>query len=94
MAYEQIRKMYLPSSNRALSMHEHRLRFYSQTDAVERGFLAPFQGASLVGGWFLGLKPQAVSWSPFGARNQMSKLQALRAAYNVDNFGAVVHLLT
>jgi hypothetical protein len=33
-------------------MHEHRLRFYSQTDAVERGFLAPFQGASLVGGWF------------------------------------------
>ena len=51
------------------SMHEHRFRFESETGAVECGFLAPFQGASLGGGCLLGLKPQAESWSPFGARN-------------------------
>ena len=56
-------------------MQEHGLRFDSETGAAERGFLALFSGASLVGGWFLGLKPQAVSWSPFVARDQMSKLQ-------------------
>jgi hypothetical protein len=36
--------------------------------------LAPFQGASLGGGCLLGVKPQAESWSPFGARDQTSKL--------------------
>jgi hypothetical protein len=33
----------------------------------------PFR-ARCRGGWFLGLKPQAESSSPFGARDQMSKL--------------------
>jgi hypothetical protein len=54
------------------SMHEHQLRMESETGAVERGFLAPFRGLRW-GGCLLGLKPQAESRSPFGARNQMSK---------------------
>jgi hypothetical protein len=56
-------------------MHDDPLRFESETGAVERGFLAPFQGAPLGGGCLLGVKPQAESWSPFGARDRMSKLQ-------------------
>jgi hypothetical protein len=38
----------------------------SELDAIGGGSLAPFQGASLWGGWSLGLKPQAESWSPCG----------------------------
>ena len=52
-------------------MHDHPLRLESETGTVERGFLAPFEGASLGGGCLLGLKPQAESWNPFGARNQI-----------------------
>jgi hypothetical protein len=67
----------LPSSSIARSlMREHGLRFESESRAVERGFLAPFQGASLGRGSLLGLKPQAESWSPFGAQDQMARLQA------------------
>ena len=54
------------------SMHEHRFRFESETGTVELGFLSPFQGAPLGGGCLQGLKPQAESWSPFGARNAKS----------------------
>jgi hypothetical protein len=60
-------------------MHDDPLRFESETGAVERGFLAPFQGGSLGGGCLLGLKRQAESWSPFGAPDQMSKLQGPKA---------------
>jgi Domain of unknown function (DUF4105) len=67
----------LPSSSIARSStHEHLLRFEIETDVAEGGFLAPLAGASLGGGCFLGLKPQAEFWSPVGARHQMSKLPA------------------
>jgi hypothetical protein len=74
----------LPSSSIArLSMHQRRFRFESETGAVERGFLAPFQGASPRGGCLLGLKPQAESWSPFGARDQMFNLQSPKGQGNI-----------
>jgi len=83
-----------PKGQSASPVQGHGLRFDSVTGAAERGFLVLFQGASLAGGWFLGLKPQAESRSPFGARDQMSNCRALRATYNVDNFEAVVYLLS
>jgi hypothetical protein len=63
-------------------MHQHRFRFEGETGAVERGFHAPFQGASPEGGCLLGLKPQAESWSPFRARDQMSRLQGPKVQEN------------
>jgi hypothetical protein len=44
--------------------------------------MAPFQGASLVG-WFLGLKPQAEHWSPFGAQDSRAR-QRLSRRFSQD----------
>jgi hypothetical protein len=52
-------------------MPDHPLRLGSETGTVDRDFLTPFEGASPGSGSLLGLKPQAESWNPFGARDQI-----------------------